>query len=122
MPHLTLEYTRNLDGFPVAETLRSINETLFDSGEVQAESDLKSRAIALDAVQIGTAGGTRGFVHVQLRMLAGRTPEAKQDLTERIAVVLRAQTPRPAGMLVQLSVEVVDMDRGSYVKEKLPPA
>ncbi len=122
MPHLTLEYTRNLDGFPVGDTLLAINQTLFESGEVQAESDLKSRAIALDAVQIGTAGGVRGFVHVQLRLLAGRTPEAKKSLTERIAVVLRARTPRPAGMLVQLSVEVVDMDRDSYVKEKLPQA
>ncbi len=122
MPHLTLEYTRNLEGFPVGDTLMAINETLFESGEVQADSDLKSRAIALDTVQIGTAGGARGFVHVQLRLLAGRTPEAKKGLTERIAVVLRARTPRPAGTMVQLSVEVVDMDRGSYVKEKLPQA
>ena len=35
------------------------------------------------------------------------------------ADVLRRLAPRPAGVLVQLSVEIVDMDRPSYVKEKL---
>ena len=58
-------------------------------------------------------------MHAQLRLLAGRTPEAKQDLAERVATVLRRRTPKPEGMLVQLSVEIVDMDRPSYIKERL---
>jgi 5-carboxymethyl-2-hydroxymuconate isomerase len=33
--------------------------------------------------------------------------------------VLRDLTPRPQGVMVQLSVEVVDMDRGSYAKERI---
>lgn len=37
----------------------------------------------------------------------------------RVAEVLRRLTPRPAGVMVQLSVEIVDMDRPSYVKERL---
>ena len=41
------------------------------------------------------------------------------ELAERIAAVLRRRTPQPEGMLVQLSVEIVDMDRPSYVKERL---
>ncbi|MEH3087054.1 MAG: 5-carboxymethyl-2-hydroxymuconate Delta-isomerase [Xylophilus ampelinus] len=119
MPHLTLEYTRDLADFAVADTLREINRSLFASGEIQAEADLKARAIALDTVQVGTEPGARAFVHAQLRLLSGRTPEAKQALSERIAVVLRQRVPRPAGALVQLSVEIVDMDRASYVKERL---
>ena len=51
--------------------------------------------------------------------MAGRSAEAKKDLAERIAAVLREQLPRPAGLMLQLSVEIVDMDRGSYVKERL---
>jgi 5-carboxymethyl-2-hydroxymuconate isomerase len=119
MPHLTLEYTRNLADFAIDDTLLEINRSLFESGEIQAEADLKARAYALDTVRIGTAPGPRAFVHAQLRLLSGRTPEAKQALTERIAVVLRQRVPRPDGMLVQLSVEIVDMDRPSYVKERL---
>ena len=52
-------------------------------------------------------------------MLSGRSPEAKRDLSDHIAAVLRRLTPKPEGMLVQMSVELVDMDRGSYTKERL---
>ena len=122
MPHLTVEYSANLTGFPVATVLKELNDSLCASGEVKEEADLKSRAVAHHDVLIGTAGGERGFVFVTLRLLAGRTADAKAALGERIAAVLRQHTPRPAGMMVQLSVEMVDMDRASYVKERLPGA
>ena len=46
-------------------------------------------------------------------------PLAGRELVGRIAAVLRERTPRPQGVLVQLSVEIVDMDRPSYIKERL---
>jgi 5-carboxymethyl-2-hydroxymuconate isomerase len=58
-------------------------------------------------------------LYAQLRLLSGRTPEAKKDLRERVAECCAA-CAKPAGVMVQLSVEIVDMDRGSaYVKERL---
>lgn len=119
MPHLTVEYTSNLTGFPKAEVLQALNQAVAASPEIQNEADLKTRLVALDSFEIGTAPASRAFVHAQLRLLSGRTPEAKKDLGERIAGVLRRLTPRPTGLTVQLSVEMVDMDRASYVKEKL---
>ena len=119
MPHLTVEYSGNLHHFPEAETLTALNATLCAHPEVQDEADLKTRFIVADSFEIGTAPAHRAFVHAQLRLLAGRTPAAKKELADRIAAVLRELTPRPQGVMVQLSVEVVDMDRGSYVKERL---
>lgn len=119
MPHLIVEYSQNLAAFPEAQALVELNETITASPELADEADLKSRFVLVDSFAIGTAPAQRAFVHAQLRMLSGRSPEAKKDLTERIAVVLRRLTPRPAGVLVQLSVELVDMDRPSYVKERL---
>ena len=119
MPHLTIEYSANLPHYPEAETLTAVNAALCAHPEVQDEADLKTRFVVADSFEIGTAPAHRAFVHAQLRLLAGRTPAAKKDLSERIAAVLRERTPHPPGMLVQLSVEVVDMDRGSYVKERL---
>ena len=84
------------------------------------EADLKTRFVrCAPTFQIGTVLAGRAFVHAQLRLLAGRSPEAKQDLAGRVASVLRRVTPRPDGVMVQLSVEIVDMDRPSYVKERL---
>ncbi|WP_440110139.1 5-carboxymethyl-2-hydroxymuconate Delta-isomerase [Acidovorax sp. BL-A-41-H1] len=119
MPHLTVEYSGNLPHFPEAETLTALNATLCAHPEVQDEADLKTRFVVADSFEIGTAPANRAFVHAQLRLLSGRTPEAKKDLSNRIAAVLRDLTPRPQGVMVQLSVEVVDMDRGSYAKERI---
>jgi len=118
MPHLIVEYSDNLSGFPKAEMLKALNQAVAASPEIQDESDLKTRLIALDSYESGTAPASRAFVHAQLRLLSGRTPDAKKDLGERIIGVLRRLTPRPAGLAVQLSVEMVDMDRSTYVKEK----
>ncbi|CAM3435240.1 5-carboxymethyl-2-hydroxymuconate Delta-isomerase [Paracidovorax anthurii] len=119
MPHLVIEYTDNLRPFPEAKVFEAVNASLTSSPEIQAESDLKSRFVTTDRFAIGTQPANRAFVHAQLRLLSGRTPEAKKDLAARVGAVLREHTPKPEGVLVQLSVEIVDMDRGSYVKEKL---
>ncbi|ARU05810.1 5-carboxymethyl-2-hydroxymuconate isomerase [Comamonas serinivorans] len=120
MPHLFVEYTDNLDGFPEVPVLTALNATVIASGEVLDECDLKSRVTRTTRFAVGNdATASRGFVHAELRLLTGRTPEAKRDLSERIAAVLREHTPKPEGMLVQLSVDVVDMDRAAYFKGRL---
>ena len=119
MPHLIVEYSSNLPDFPEREALAALNAAVCASPEVQDEADLKSRFVCTNSFEIGTAPANRAFVHAQLRLLSGRSPEAKQNLADRVAQVLRRLTPRPPGVMVQLSVEIVDMDRPSYVKERL---
>jgi len=119
MPHLIVEYSQNLAGFPEAQALTELNQAVTSSPEVLDEADLKSRFVRHASFQVGTVPAGRAFVHAQLRLLSGRSPEAKQDLAGRVAEVLRRLTPRPAGVMVQLSVEIVDMDRPSYIKERL---
>ena len=120
MPHLIVEYTDNLTNFPELQVLTALNTAVIASGQVHAETDLKSRIVRTTQFAIGTdRAASRGFVHAELRLLTGRTPEIKRDLSDRIAAVLRELTPKPEGMLVQLSVDIVDMDRGAYTKEKL---
>ena len=84
MPHLTIEYSANLAGFPEAEVLRALNQTVTASAEVADEADLKSRCVVHDCYAIGTAPEGRAFVHAQLRLLSGRTPEAKKDFAELV--------------------------------------
>lgn len=119
MPHLIVEYSDNLPDYPEREALSALNAAVCANPEIAQEADLKSRFVRRASHSVGTAPEPRAFVHAQLRLLAGRSPEAKQDLAGRIAGVLRQCTPRPAGVMVQLSVEIVDMDRPSYVKERL---
>ncbi|HEY0201740.1 MAG TPA: 5-carboxymethyl-2-hydroxymuconate Delta-isomerase [Burkholderiaceae bacterium] len=119
MPHLTIEYTPNLSALAASPVLHDLNEAVTASPEVVNEADLKTRLVPVQHFQVGTGAGGRAFVHAQLRLLGGRSPEAKRDLANRVATVLRRHVPRPADVLVQLSVEIVDMDRDTYVKERL---
>ena len=120
MPHLIVEYTDNLTNVPELQVLTALNTAVIASGQVHAETDLKSRIVRTTQFAIGTdSTSPRGFVHAELRLLAGRTPEMKRDLSDRIGAVLREHTPKPDGMLVQLSVDIVDMDKASYFKAAL---
>ena len=118
MPHLIVEHSSTLD-FPAAEALAALTATLCASPEIPDEAALKARVVRQEHFAVGTAPEPRAFVHAQLRLLAGRSPEAKQELAQRIATVLRRLTPRPDGVLVQLSVEIADMERAPYIKERL---
>jgi 5-carboxymethyl-2-hydroxymuconate isomerase len=115
MPHITLEYTRNLPGIDAAALLSKINAQLAASG-VFGEADIKSRAFALDVFAVGTATGGRGFVRVEAAILDGRTPEVKRALSAGLLQVLKDNVPPASGLEVQFSVEIRDMDRDSYAK------
>ncbi|MGV8920978.1 MAG: 5-carboxymethyl-2-hydroxymuconate Delta-isomerase [Pseudomonas sp.] len=116
MPHVTMEYTPNLLELDVAKTLLVLNQTLLVSGHFGAEMDIKNRAIALEMFQVGTTTAARGFVHVKLALLSGRSTEVKKVLSESLLTALRDTGTWPADVEVQLSVEVVDLDRDSYAK------
>ena len=121
MPHLHIEYTDNLTGLNERELMREINAVVCAHPTVPDEADVKARIARLNMsnVYIGTQPDNRGFVHVQLQLMAGRSTEAKKQMSDGIAEVLRRLVPQPANVLVQLSVDVADMDKGTYFKGRL---
>ena len=120
MPHLYVEYTANLQGINEAALLEQLNHTVCAHPTVTDEADVKTRIQALHSnYRIGLDNTGRAFVHAELRLMAGRTPEVKKALSDRIAQVLKAAIPTQAALDVQLSVDIVDMDKGAYFKGKL---
>ena len=53
MPHLIVEYSANLEGFPEAQVLDALNATVIATGQVQKEADLKSRTFRTEHFVIG---------------------------------------------------------------------
>ncbi|WP_027014752.1 5-carboxymethyl-2-hydroxymuconate Delta-isomerase [Comamonas composti] len=119
MPHLYVEYTDNLAGLPGRELLTALNAVVCAHPSIQDEADVKARLLRISDFEIGTSPANRGFVHVQLRLLAGRSDAAKKELSDAMAEVLHRLTPQPAGIMVQLSVEIADMDKPCYYKGRL---
>lgn len=118
MPHLTLEYTRNLNNFDPAHTLAALNQAMFDSG-LFGEADIKSRAIGLDIFKVGLGAAPRAFAHVRIALLSGRSSEERRKLAEAALAALTATVDGQDGAEIQLSVETVDLDRPTYAKAVL---
>jgi len=77
---------------------------------------IKARAVKVETFKVGTALNERAFVYVNLALLSGRSPQIKKQLSESLLAVLQDLCQWPAGVEVQLAVEIVDMDRESYSK------
>lgn len=119
MPHLHIEYTDNLTGLNERELMRELNAVICAHPTVTDEADVKARIARLSNFYIGNQPDNRGFVHVQLQLMAGRTEQAKKEMSDGLAAVLRRLVPQPAGVMVQLSVDVADMDKATYFKGRL---
>jgi len=117
MPHLVLDFSANLrDGLDAHAVLAALNRELDAVGEFVSE-DIKSRARALETFVVGVRGREEAFVHLELAILAGRSPELKRDVLERLLGVLRERLAAPPDIRTQITVRIVDIDRHGYAKE-----
>ena len=119
MPHMYVEYSNNLQGINDGALMEALNQAVCSHPTVADEADVKTRIAKLNDYRIGLNTASRAFVHVELRLMAGLTPEVKKELSDRIAAVLKAQIPAQSGLDVQLSADIVDMDKPCYFKGKL---
>jgi 5-carboxymethyl-2-hydroxymuconate isomerase len=109
MPHLILEYAEA--AIPRAEVpalLAEVHEVARATG-LFTESRIKVRARPV--ADYLTGGERRPFVHAELRIRAGRSPEERKRLAEAVLAILRA---RLAGTV--LTAEVVEMDPAAYAR------
>lgn len=120
MPHLHLEYSANLRQLEVDKVLLRLNHALVGSGQFAQELDIKSRARAFEHYRVGVAPVERAFACVRLSLLGGRSAEVKKQLSGSLLEVLKDAVSEVQGLELQLSVEIIDMDRDSYAKVLLP--
>ncbi len=115
MPHLNIEYTRNLRGFDPLQALARINRACLDSG-LFSESDIKSRATAIDCFLVGIEEKERGFLHARIALLSGRSNLQRKELADVVLAALRSSITATIGSEIQVSVETVEIDHHSYAK------
>lgn len=115
MPHLTLEYTANWPELDVSRALTEFNSVLIESGHFEGP-DIKSRAVRLENFVVGDGTAATAFAHVTLRLLQGRSPEAKRALASSLLAALQSILRTGDATALQLSVEICDIERLSYAK------
>ncbi|QJP98961.1 5-carboxymethyl-2-hydroxymuconate Delta-isomerase [Herbaspirillum rubrisubalbicans] len=118
MPHLVLEYTDNL-AIDVQPTLLKLTQALVASGHFE-ENAIKARAVRLEHYLVGTAPeAKRAFIALRLAILTGRTLEQKKQVSDLLGAAMQQDQSWPQDTQVQITVEVVDMQRETYFKASL---
>jgi 5-carboxymethyl-2-hydroxymuconate isomerase len=113
MPHLTLEYSANLDDAVDFDALcRALLAALMASGLVERGAP-RVRAIRCEAYAIADEMAENSFIDMSLRLGAGRSHQEKRDLGDALIAAAR---PLLSLQLAQphfaLSLEVREIDQG----------
>jgi 5-carboxymethyl-2-hydroxymuconate isomerase len=87
MPHLTLEYTDNID-VDVQPLLARLHEEVVATGAINLKG-IKSRAIKHTQYRIADGDPDYAFVHVGLLIREGRPLEIQKEATQRVMNVLK---------------------------------
>ena len=110
MPHAIVEFSPLSEiGISEADLLDAVFDGMQASGLFGTE-DIKVRSHPTSMTRNGSDNFS--FIHIQLRIMPGRTVEQKVDLSERV----RANVCAMSGQARSTSVEVVDIDRAVYAK------
>jgi 5-carboxymethyl-2-hydroxymuconate isomerase len=111
MPHLTLEYTDNLD-FEVQPLLARLHSELVATGAINLKG-IKSRAIRHSEYRIADGNPEYAFVHVNLLIREGRPLEIQKNAAQRVMAVLKeAFGYRFEDNYLSLSVDIKEMREG----------
>jgi 5-carboxymethyl-2-hydroxymuconate isomerase len=111
MPHLTLEYTDNLD-FEIQPLLARLHQELVATGAVNLKG-IKSRAVRLTDYRIADGDLDYAFVHVSLLIREGRPLEVQQEAARRVMNVLKETFGlRFENGYLSLSVDIKEMREG----------
>lgn len=108
MPHLTLEYSANLD-VSVQPLLERLHAALTGTGAIRIQG-LKSRAVRHPEFRIADGNPDYAFVHVDLRIREGRPIEVQREVAERVMSILKDTFgDRLESGFLSLSMEVREM-------------
>ena len=87
MPHLTLEYSDNIE-VDVQPLLARLHEEVVATGAINLKG-IKSRAIKHTQYRIADGDPDYAFVHVGLLIREGRPIEVQKEATQRVMRVLK---------------------------------
>jgi 5-carboxymethyl-2-hydroxymuconate isomerase len=118
VPHLTLEYTRNLtEKAPPPDLFLQVHRLLASAAGIRA-GNCKSRWLETENWVVGDGEGESAFVHLSIRFLEGRPLETRQDVGAGALEILRSHfLPAPKGVDLQITVEVREIQEALYFKD-----
>ena len=118
MPHVTVEYTANLKpDADIPGLLASINGVLIAQGGVFPIGGIRSRAIELTDYRIADGAADDAFVHVTVKIGAGRDESVKKRAFDALFEAIKAHfAVLHAKRYLALSMEIAEFSEGRTYK------
>ena len=113
MPHISLEYTENIQKKLKSDFFDQILTVIIQAAGVKAEN-CKSRAIKIKNFHIGTKNKNQGFVHLKIKILEGRTQNIKNQIANNSLKVLKSYFYNTNESNIQYSIEIQEMKLENY--------
>jgi 5-carboxymethyl-2-hydroxymuconate isomerase len=111
VPHLIIEYSANLErAIDIPRLVAAVHAAALETG-VFPIGGIRTRAERRDVYAVADSHPDNGFIHVQARVGAGRTPEVRAKAAEHIFAVVKAETAKAfASRPLGLTFEIVEID------------
>ncbi|MFC4348218.1 5-carboxymethyl-2-hydroxymuconate Delta-isomerase [Kordiimonas lipolytica] len=110
MPHLIVEYSRDLEDEAGPDSLLAAAHDISMASGLFDESDIKVRLFPVDHALV--AGKPAPTLHITCYLLSGRDQPTKKALNEALINGFAALVPSAKS----ISANAIDMDRESYAK------
>jgi 5-carboxymethyl-2-hydroxymuconate isomerase len=118
VPQIAIEYSRNLaDAFDAGALAKAVHRLIAETIDTDL-GNCKTRLVALDDYLIGDGSPQEAMVHVDLRILSGRSDAQKKALGEAVLEAAHGCIG-PHSLRIQVTVEVRELDRANYHKRVL---
>ncbi|MEB3767827.1 5-carboxymethyl-2-hydroxymuconate Delta-isomerase [Acinetobacter sp. MD2] len=119
MPHLIVDYSRNIHNLAQEKLLKHLNQALITTGLFKA-ADIKSRIHKSDVFVIGDNDESQAYIHSRLFILEGRTNEERALLSQTLLTALKNFKGYEAYTLnLQLCAELLEMPVANYAKAEV---
>ena len=111
MPHFIAEYSANIkDDIDFPEFFGKVNQFLGNTG-VFPLGGIRSRAIRMDDYVIADAQHDYAFIHMTLKVGAGRDLETRKGVAESLFKLIEAHfQPLKDKRLLAISFEMIELD------------
>ena len=118
MPHITVEYSANLeDGLPIAKLVADVHAAVLATGTFKLGA-VRTRAARRDVFVVADGDPQNAFINVIARIGRGRPPDKRRSLAEAIMAVLDRETAALAGSRgLALSVYVEEIDEDGALRK-----
>jgi 5-carboxymethyl-2-hydroxymuconate isomerase len=117
MPHITVEYSANLEkDIDIPALVHGIHQAVLASGVFEIGA-VRTRAERRDVYEIADGAADNGFIHIEVDIAPGRDVTARQRVASAIMdAVSRATTTVFARSGLALSVEVREIDNSAALR------